>query len=66
MSFADLLAGFIGSTVEVFLTNQLFIGTLESVESCIFTIRTNNTYYYGPSVTVTIVADEVQYVRVIV
>ncbi|MGG1518493.1 hypothetical protein ABE504_23950 [Paenibacillus oryzisoli] len=65
MSFADLLASFIGRTVEIyFATNPPIVGQLTSVDGCIFTVQMNNTYYYSPPVTVTIVADEVEYVRI--
>lgn len=66
MSFAELLASFIGRTVEVhFETNPPVIGILMSVDGCIFTVQNNNTYYYSPPVTVTIVADQVEYVRIV-
>ncbi|MNI23688.1 hypothetical protein D3C73_772840 [compost metagenome] len=67
MSFSELLTGFIGRTVEVFLTNQVYSGVLLSVDDCLFTIQTSGPYYYyySPPTQVTIIADAVQYVRVI-
>ncbi|MCY9658916.1 hypothetical protein P5G65_17900 [Paenibacillus chondroitinus] len=66
MSFAELLASFIGRTVEVYFTsNPPIIGTLASVDDCIFTVQINNTYYYSPPVIVTIVADQIDFVRVV-
>lgn len=65
MEFYEALTGYIGQTIEVFLGNQVYIGQLLSVENCYFVVRTSNSYYYGPSSTVTIMADSVQYVRVV-
>lgn len=66
MSFAELLASFVGRTVEVhFETNPPVVGQLISVDGCIFTVQINNTYYYSPPVTVTIVIDQVEFVRVV-
>ncbi|RTE10030.1 hypothetical protein [Paenibacillus whitsoniae] len=66
MSFADLLASFIGRTVEIyFAMNPPIVGQLMSVDGCIFTIQINNTYYYSPPVTVTIVEEEIAFVRII-
>ncbi|NOV04256.1 hypothetical protein [Paenibacillus planticolens] len=66
MSFADLLASFIGRTIEVYFTsNPPYVGQLISVDDCIFTVQINNTYYYSPPVIVTIVADQVDYIRVV-
>ncbi|MZQ85992.1 hypothetical protein GQF01_28210 [Paenibacillus sp. 5J-6] len=66
MSFAELLVSFIGRTVEVYFTNNPpIIGELISVESCYFTVQINNTYYYSPPVVVTIVVDQIDYIRVV-
>jgi small nuclear ribonucleoprotein (snRNP)-like protein len=66
MSFAELLASFIGRTVEVyFSSNPPIIGELVSVDDCLFTVQINNTYYYSPPVIVTIVPDQVDYIRVV-
>jgi len=65
MNFYEALEGYIGRTVEVFLANQVYIGELQEVEECYFTLQTSDTYYYGPSMTVTVIADSVQFVRVL-
>jgi hypothetical protein len=65
MSFSDLLSGFIGETVEIFLINQMYTGVLLAADNCFITLETNNTYYYSPPTQVTIIVDGVQLIRVI-
>lgn len=66
MSIAELLASFIGRTVEVyFMSNPPIIGELISVDDCIFRVQINISYYYSPPVIVAIMMDQVNYVRVV-
>jgi|GEM_PF-2062068 len=66
MSFAELLATFVGRSVEVFFAeNPPYMGTLESVDASMITVQINNTYYYSPPITVSILNSNIQYVRII-
>lgn len=66
MSLADLLASFIGRTIEVyFMSNPPIIGELISVDDCILRVQMNNTYYYSPPVIVAIMMDQVDSIRVV-
>jgi len=65
MSFEQLLAGYIGRSVEVFLTNTFYTGRLLSVGTGLFTVEVSDTAYYAPVEQVTVFTDRVSFVRII-
>ncbi|MCZ8518560.1 MULTISPECIES: hypothetical protein [Paenibacillus] len=65
MNFSELLAGYLGRTIEVFLQNQFFTGVLLQVEADFFIISQSDGTYYSPPVNITILNASVQFVRIL-
>jgi hypothetical protein len=65
MSFEQLLAGYIGRSVEVFLSNAFYAGRLLSVGTGLFTVEVSDATYYAPVEQVTVFADQVSFVRIL-
>jgi hypothetical protein len=65
MNFEQLLAGYIGRSVEVFLSNTFYTGLLLSVGTGLFTVEVSDSTYYAPVERVTIFTDQVSFVRII-
>lgn len=65
MTFEEMLASFVGRTVEVFLPNAVLEGTLQSVTSS-FVVIQENPSNYGPGTTSNIPLSSIISVRVLV
>ena len=65
MSFVDILATYIGRTVEVVVPNTLVDGTLTSVQPSFLQVQVAP-ISYGGGQTVTVPLTNVDYVRVLV
>ncbi|MDF2722043.1 MAG: hypothetical protein K0Q59_1718 [Paenibacillus sp.] len=66
MTFTELLAGYIGADIEVFLVNQFYAGKLASVANGYFILEVSGgSYNYGPPTQVTILNSSVQFVRIL-
>ncbi|UOF90557.1 hypothetical protein LSG31_22320 [Fodinisporobacter ferrooxydans] len=64
MTFEQMLASFIGSTVEVVVVNDILTGTLLSVNSSTLTLQTSPVTYYGPGTETIVTLSSIDYVRV--
>lgn len=65
MTFAEMLAAYIGSQIEVFQTNGFFTGELLETNPNYFVLETAGGTYPTPVQPVTIVNDSVQFVRIL-
>ena len=66
-TFVQALSGYIGSTVEVMVTNQVFEGSLTAVTPSTMQVTESTPVEYVPSGTpVTIPLPQVEFVRIIV
>ncbi|MNI40881.1 hypothetical protein D3C81_2130160 [compost metagenome] len=63
MTFEQLLATYLGRTVEVFLSNEFFTGQLIFVGTNFITLSESQGYY--TPVEVNLVTDQVNYIRVL-
>ncbi|MFC0215275.1 hypothetical protein ACFFK0_23050 [Paenibacillus chartarius] len=63
MNFEELMAGYVGRTVEVFLTNEFFTGQLAFVGSGYITVNVAQGYY--TAVLTNILIGQIEYVRVL-
>ncbi len=65
MNFSDLLSGYIGSNIEVFLPNAFHTGELTNVEASYFTIAVNDSSYYQEPTNVRVLSANVEFVRIL-
>ncbi|TFE27186.1 hypothetical protein [Cohnella luojiensis] len=65
MDFADILATFIGRTVEVFQTTQFLSGQLVAVTPGTFTVQTSQNIYTPSTVRVNVVIENTEFVRIL-
>lgn len=66
MTFVEMLATFLGRTVEVMVPNQLIEGTLIRVETTLMQVQEPPTVYGQPGIVVSIPYLNVDFVRVLV
>ncbi|WP_426448069.1 hypothetical protein ACP26L_27100 [Paenibacillus sp. S-38] len=65
MTFSELLAGYLGRTIEVFQQNQFFTGVLVQVEDTFFVISQSDGTYNNPPINITILNSSVEFVRIL-
>lgn len=65
MNFTEILRGYTGRRIEVFLTNQFVQGTLVSVGDGFFTLQVASPSYSTPVTQSTVLMQNVEYVRVL-
>lgn len=65
MNFEQLLRGYIGRTVEAFLMNNYYTGTLLNVDSGRFTLLVTDPSYHTPTEEVTLFSGQVAFVRIL-
>lgn len=65
MTFTEMLRGYIGRSIEAFLTNQFVQGTLISVGDGFFTVQVTSPNYNTPITQSTILVQNVEYVRIL-
>lgn len=65
MNLSEILANFLGRTVEVFQDNQLITGTLLSIVDGLFTVQVLSSTYIPTSQQVTISNENVIMIRVL-
>lgn len=65
MDFSDILATFIGRSVEVMQTSQFLQGRLRSAADGIITVEVVSSNYIPTSQVVTVLNDSISFVRIL-